>query len=121
MFKEFLDYAQPISVILSTVAVPLLVAYFGNSISTANKRSENKVKYVELAVSVLRSDPTPESRALREWAVGLLDNQAPVKLSESAQKQLLEHAIPISGILSGNINLDDATVSGGFTSVTQAT
>ena len=36
-YKEFLEFAKPISFILSTVAVPLLVAYYGNAISSANK------------------------------------------------------------------------------------
>ena len=115
-FKEFLEFAQPISIILSTVAVPLLVAYYGNAISSANKEAENRVKYVELATAILRSEPKPDSQPLRGWAVELLDSQAPVKLSAAAKKQLLERAIPVSGVLSGNVQLDDATASGGFSS-----
>ena len=115
-FKEFLEFAQPISIILSTVAVPLLVAYYGNAISSANKEAENRVKYVELATAILRSEPKPDSQPLRDWAVELLDSQAPVKLSAAAKKQLLERAIPVSGVLSGNVQLDDATASGGFSS-----
>ena len=113
-FKEFLEFAKPIFFILSTVAVPLLVAYYGNGISPANKKLENRVKYVELATAILRSKPKPDSQPLRNWAVELLDSQAPVRLSAAAKKQLLERAIPVSGLLSGNAQLDGVTVAGGF-------
>ena len=106
-FKETLESIQPLTVILSSVAVPLIIAYFGNSIATANKNSENRVKYVELAVSILKVEPKSESRALREWAVELLDDQAPAKLSAVARAQLLDRAL-----LGGTATLDSVSASG---------
>jgi hypothetical protein len=105
--QEIAETIKPWAVILASVAVPLVVAYFGNSMAAANKESENKVKYVELAVSLLKTDPKPEARALREWAVELLNAHAPVKLSEAAKAQLLERAL-----LSGNVTLDSVSFSG---------
>ncbi len=111
--KEALELVQPIAVILSSVAVPLVVAYFGNSITIANKDSENRVKYVELAVSVLKADPKPESHALRAWAVDLLDSQAPTKLTSDARKQLQERPLDLRpATLGGNATLDGVTTSG---------
>jgi hypothetical protein len=109
--KEVVELAQPFIVVASSILVPLIVAYFGNKIATANKESENRVKYVELAVSILRTEPKPETKLLREWAVGLLDDQAPVKLSLDAKKQMLEQPL-LGGVLSGNVTLDGITASG---------
>lgn len=74
---------------VGTVALPVVVAVIGGAYTWSAKQSENQVRYVELAVAQLRSPPTPESTALREWAVDLLDSQAPVKLSAAARAQLM--------------------------------
>lgn len=61
------------------------------------KNSESRVRYVDLAIEQLRAAPTPETTALREWAVELLDSQAPVKLSDAAKRQLMSMPIHLSG------------------------
>lgn len=81
--------------LISSVAVPLVVAGIGAWYNINIKDSENRVRYVELAISQLRTPPTPETSALREWAVELLDSQAPVKLSPAAKLQLKYHQLPI--------------------------
>jgi ribosome biogenesis SPOUT family RNA methylase Rps3 len=111
--KEALEIIQPITIILSSIAVPLVIAHFGNSVAVANKESENRLKYVELAVSVLQADPKPDAHALRTWAVDLLDSQAPTKLSSEARKQLQQKPLDLRpAMLGGNVTLDPASVSG---------
>ena len=85
--------------IISSIALPLVIAVVGGCYNVNMKNSENRVRYVELAIAQLRAPPTPETSALREWAVGLLDSQAPVKLSPAAKLQLMSS--PLSVQLAG--------------------
>lgn len=91
--------AQMYVTMLSSVALPLVIAVVGGCYNVNMKNSENSVRYVELAIAQLRAPPTPETSALREWAVGLLDSQAPVKLSPAAKRQLMSN--PLSVQLAG--------------------
>jgi len=99
---------EPVFVMLASIAVPLIVAYFGNSISLSLKESENRVKYVELAVTVLSGKPTGTDRPLRQWAIELLDSQSPIKLSDGVRQNLLleQLVLPRRVELSGNALLD---------------
>lgn len=85
--------------LFTSVAVPLVIAGIGAWYNVNVKDSENRVRYVELAIAQLRTPPTPETSALREWAVEMLDSQAPVKLSPAAKLQLKSN--PLSVQLSG--------------------
>ena len=73
---------------VGAIMLPLVVAAVGGAYALAAKQSENQVRYVELAITQLRSAPTSESAALRDWAIELLDSQSPVKLSAAARAQL---------------------------------
>lgn len=87
-------------VAISSIFVPLVIAGIGAWYNISMKDSENRVRYVELAIEQLRAVPTPETIALREWAVELLDSQAPVKLSDAAKHQLMSNPLVIQ--LSGD-------------------
>lgn len=91
--KDIWDKLVPLSAFIGSVAVPLAIAFVGNNYSASIKESENRVKYVELAISQLRSPPKPETEALRDWAIELLNAQSPVKLSVAAQQQLRQHRV----------------------------
>lgn len=82
-------------VAISSIFVPLVIAGIGAWYNISMKNSENRVRYVELAIEQLRAEPTPETTALREWAVELLDSQAPVKLSDAAKHQLMSTPLVI--------------------------
>lgn len=91
-------------VAISSIFVPLVIAGIGAWYNISMKDSENRVRYVELAIEQLRALPTPETTALREWAVSLLDSQAPVKLSDEAKHQLM--STPLAIHLSGSAVAD---------------
>lgn len=97
--KDSLSRLTAFAALFSSVAVPLTIAGIGAWYNVNIKDSENRVRYVELAIAQLRTPPTPETSALREWAVELLDSQAPVKLSPAAKLQLKSN--PLSVQLSG--------------------
>ena len=86
--KDIWDKLRSLGHFIGGVGVPLVIAWLGNSYNAAIKDSENRVKYVEIAIAELRSTPRQETEALRVWVVDLLDSQAPVKLSPEAREQL---------------------------------
>ena len=79
---------RDVALTFAGVLTPLIVAGLGGWFAYATKDSENRVRYVELAITQLRPLPSPETMALREWAIELLNDQAPVKLPASAKEQL---------------------------------
>ena len=93
---RWLEGTKDALLIVSAVAVPIVVANIGAEVNATMKESENRIRYVELAISQLRSPPSAETTALRDWAVELLDAQSPVKLTPEAKKQLKSYALPVS-------------------------
>ena len=100
--KDIWDVLRSLAPFISSVAVPLVIVWVGSTYNASIKDSENRVRYVELAIAQLRTTPTPETAALREWALELLDSQSPVKLSPAAKLQLKLYALPLSVHLAGN-------------------
>ena len=92
--KDVWDKMQASAVLIASVFVPLAVAFVGSSYANAMKEAENKLRYVELAIGVLRAEPSRETLALRGWAVEVLSSQSVVPLSEEVKKQL--KASPLS-------------------------
>jgi hypothetical protein len=74
--------------LVASLVVPIAVAWVGGRFNESIKESENRVRYVELAIAQLRAAPATDTSALRDWAIELLDSQAPVKLSGEAKAQL---------------------------------
>lgn len=112
---QWLHGAKELSLIVSVIAIPIVVARIGGNVNSALKESENRVRYVELAINQLRSPPSPETAALRDWAVELLDNQSPVRLSEEAKAQLKSKALalPVSAEASSGVGVSVGSGSGG--------
>jgi len=93
--KDWWDRLRALAPFIGSIAVPLAIAWVGGSYNASIKDSENRVRYVELAISQLRTAPTPETSALRDWAIELLDSQAPVKLSSTTKQQLKSSALSV--------------------------
>ena len=99
--KDLWDKCAVLAQVLASVAVPVVILCVGNSYNANIKESENRVRYVELAIAQLRSAPTPETEALRNWALDLLDSQAPIKLPPAARAQLKSNALQLSATAPG--------------------
>jgi hypothetical protein len=89
--KDSWDKITAIGAICSGVLIPLAVAFAGFYFSQSMKDSENRLKYIEIAASVVRDEPKPENQALRVWAVDVLTHYSKdVPLSSEAQRALKE-------------------------------
>lgn len=93
--KDWWDKLRALAPFIGSIAVPLAIAWVGGEFNASIKDSENRVRYVELAIAQLRTAPTPETSALRDWAIELLDSQSPVKLSSATKQQLKSSALSV--------------------------
>lgn len=100
--KERYDIER-LAKILSLVAIPVVLAILGwviqNRLSDRNLSQE----YVKLAVSILEKPKSSEIPAgLRDWAVDLLNQNAPTKFSAETIRQLKTGEINLAAVL-GNL------------------
>jgi peptidoglycan LD-endopeptidase CwlK len=83
------DLAIAISSILSAIAIPVV----GYWVSSALKNKEIEGKFVELAVEILKSEPTANQKNLREWATDIINNYSGVRLSKEASSDLINKTV----------------------------
>jgi hypothetical protein len=86
---NWLDTAESVSRTFAIVAVPIVIAVGGWLIQRRLQKQTISRDYVQLAVTILENpdkDKVPDE--LREWAVDLLNENSPVKLSAEAKKLL---------------------------------
>ena len=51
-------------------------------------------KMIELSVGILRADPTPETKPLREWAIAVMGVRAKFEFDEAQRAALLNQSLP---------------------------
>lgn len=81
---------------LAAVAVPIAAAWISNTYSETSKDREIRARYVELAISILREQPSKENSPLRNWAVSVVNEYTTIPFSEAVKDELLTTAIPAS-------------------------
>lgn len=94
--RDVWDKIQVMGIAVGAVALPIVVAFIGNSFSSATKEKEIKLKTVEIAVDILSQDPNTNSHLpyLREWALKVVDQYSGIPLSEEARRELMNNALP---------------------------
>ena len=70
---------------ISAIAIPVVLLYLGKVYERTEKDKELKRQYIELAVAVLKEQPTPDSHDLRTWAVRLIDKYSDVPFQHAGQ------------------------------------
>lgn len=83
---------------IAAIGIPLALGSGGWLISLSLKERESQTKFIELAVSILSSEPKPldDHRALRKWAVETLSKYAAVPLPALARSGL-ESQLQLTG------------------------
>ena len=91
--KDRWDKLQILSIAIAGILIPAAIALAANMHGTSVQTAESRVHYLELAISILRDDPKPETNAIRDWAIELLDNQSRdlVPLTAEAKAELKSH------------------------------
>lgn len=95
---------EKVAKILSLVAIPIVIAVFGWIIQDGLSKRNMSQEYVKLAMSILEKPKSSEVPAgLRDWAVDLLNQNSPTKLSAETIHQLKTGEINLSGFISNLI------------------
>jgi hypothetical protein len=81
---------KTISSIIAAIVIPLAVAWVGDGFSKALKEREIQGKFVELAVQILREEPSKQEAGLRDWATEVLNKYSGVPFSAETKKALIE-------------------------------
>jgi GH24 family phage-related lysozyme (muramidase) len=79
---------EVLSKVLASVLIPVAIAFVGNATKSSIESRNVGLKYIELAVSILKEKPTPETENLRKWAIGTVNSYSTVPLTDAAQKEL---------------------------------
>ena len=87
--KDGWDKLAVVSALVASVLVPVAIALVGHFYTSAIKQAENNVKYTELAISILKENPTDENDEVREWAVDVINEYSGVSMSADVRAQLV--------------------------------
>ena len=74
---------------ISGLLIAVVVGVGTWAVTYITENAKTNLQYVELAVGILQADSKAD-RALREWAVELIQESAPVRLSDAAATSLIE-------------------------------
>ena len=67
------DKAKIVTAAIAAILLPLAVAFVGQLYSKAIKDRELEGTFVELAVDILRDQPTQDTKSLRKWALDVVN------------------------------------------------
>jgi hypothetical protein len=81
---------KALSAIIASVFVPVAVVLIGNFYSTAIKNSETRARYIELAVDILKEEPSENKTNIRKWAINLINYYSEVDLDDQTKNELLQ-------------------------------
>ena len=108
--RNWIDIIEVFAKVVASIAIPLVIAISGTSINSTIKEKEIGLKYVEVAVGILKSKPTPETGELRNWAISIIQRHSTIPLSEKAIEELQVNPLPKGDFLvdeSGNFIIDE--------------
>ena len=86
-------FAEIFIAIGATLVIPLVIHYSTLQYHEAAKERETSVRYVELAISILRVNPSDQRQELRSWAIDVVNHYSTIKLSENAKKDLMHRKL----------------------------
>lgn len=89
-----------LSAAAAAVLIPIVLAIVGNRYTVAIKEREIEGRFVELALNILKEEPTKENENVRKWAVQVVNNYSGVPLGAAAENDLVQN-VPIAQSRSG--------------------
>lgn len=85
--------------IISAVAVPVLIGYFGYNVNKSLKEEELRVKQLDIGIGILMSPADESPRVLREWGIKLVNANTPgIPLPTDLEAYLLEERLKSEAI-----------------------
>ena len=104
--RDAWEKARILTTIFSALLIPVVIAIVGNWYTSALSKRELDVRYVEIAISILSSEPKKETKMIRHWAVDVINTHSSVKMSEEAKREVLDNVIQIQESLLNRMEED---------------
>ena len=94
--KDQWDKAEILAKILGAVLLPVITICIAYMLNASIQDRSARVRMIELAVEILKSDPKAEAKAtyMRGWAVEVLQKNSEVPLPKEASDALMELPLP---------------------------
>lgn len=86
---------QAIASIIGSLAVPLILAVLGFYVQKGLSSADLQRGYVEIATGILKEDPEAQDKALRAWAVEILEKNSPVPFTQQLRNSLATEQVLI--------------------------
>src|SRR5690349_22032256 len=96
--KDSWDKAEIVAKILGAVLLPVVTICIAYLLNASIQERSARVRMVELAVEILKSDPKAEAKEnyMRGWAVEVLQRNSELPLPHEAVKALMELPLPVT-------------------------
>ena len=107
--RDWLDWVQLITTIVASIAIPVVLLIVGNGFTSTQNNNANQLKYVEIALGILKTEPVAGDEGLRAYAVSLLEVNSPVKILTEAKEKLLTKQLKITANLYLDVTGDPYT------------
>jgi hypothetical protein len=85
--KQKKDWLDQLKIIAEIVAI-IAAIWFGQIISSSIKNRELSLKYVQMAAGILSTEPSEDTKYLRNWAVDIINEYSDIKLNEATKEEL---------------------------------
>jgi len=96
-----LESLSKLSAALAAVVVPIAIALVGHWYTESLEARQREERFVQLAVEILREDPSKHTENLRSWAVDVIDEYSGVPMPKEARREVIEQSpIPSGGVQS---------------------
>jgi hypothetical protein len=96
--KQKKDGWDKFQVWINFIAV-IVIASIGLIVDSTLKSREVNVKYVEMAVDILKTKPVESPKNLRMWAIDVVNKYSKVPLSIEVQEELKTNSLPGGTVL----------------------
>lgn len=95
MDMETIEIFNKIVSSFAAILIPILVVWLGNKLSSTFKEKEIRLKYIEMAIDVLKEKPEDKDLDIRQWAIDVISEYSEIEIPKTAQNRLLkEQSLP---------------------------
>jgi hypothetical protein len=95
-----------ISPIFAVIVIVIALSSMGKNYTQTVKERETQSRIFDLAVNILKQEPTNSNKDLRRWAVETIDAYSTIRLNKLARQSLIE-TISITGDMSSEDTLQE--------------
>jgi hypothetical protein len=94
--KDIWDKAEIVAKMLGAVLLPVITICIAYMLNASIQDRASRVRMVELAVEILKSDPKASANAnyMRGWALEVVQKNSEVPLPDEAMRALMELPLP---------------------------